>query len=134
MDDRTPNAHRRRFCTPLSWSSARRGFTLIELLIALVLLDVGLLALVGTGAAIARGASGARAAARATSLASARLERAASVPCRRDGSGTAVSRDGVSESWTETTGANGTRVVTDSATFATAVGVGAIVLRMGARC
>lgn len=134
MFNRIRNAHPRIAREQGTLRRKRQGFTLIELVITLMLLDVGLLALVGTSAAIARGARTTRAAVRAWSIASARLERSASMPCQADQSGTAVWVSGVTEWWTATPAANGTRTITDSTTFSTAHGTRSAVLRMGARC
>ena len=134
MVDRIKDGDQGNACGRRDRRSARHGFTLIELLIALVLLDVGLLALVGIGARIARDSRTTRAAAVALSVLSARLERSASAPCRLDASGTAAWNDGVAERWTETIGANGTRTISDTATFPTSRGVRTVALRTAARC
>jgi prepilin-type N-terminal cleavage/methylation domain-containing protein len=119
---------------PRRASRARDGFTLIELLVALVLLDVGLLALVGTATTVTRRGNEDRVTTHALELASARLERAASLPCGRS-SPTGMSESGaMSESWSATSGAFGTRTIEDSVTFITSRGEGTLVLRMGARC
>ena len=83
MVDRIKDGDQGNACGRRDRRAARPGFTLIELLIALVLLDIGLLALVGIGARIARDSRTTRAAAVALSVLSARLERSASAPCRR---------------------------------------------------
>src|SRR5438309_1473864 len=101
IDDKAPPAD--------AGLTARSGFTLIELLIALVLLDVGLLALVGLGAALTRLANADRAGFLATTLASARVERLASTPC--GGPLTVIQHLGaaVIESYSDTPRPNGTR-------------------------
>jgi Tfp pilus assembly protein PilV len=134
MVNRTNGADRCKARGRRSVGRARHGFTLVELLIALILLDVGLLALVGTGAAIARESRTTRASAHALNVATGRLERSASLPCRAGGSGTAAWSDSITERWTETIGANGTRAMYDSASYPTSRGVRVVVLRMGARC
>lgn len=113
---------------------ARAGFSLIELLIALVLLEIGLLALVGMTGASTREADAARRAAAALSVASARLERAESLSCRGGNSGIWPAGPGLTESYEEIVGPNGTRVISDSVVVVTTRGSRAIVLRTGGRC
>jgi type II secretory pathway pseudopilin PulG len=115
-------------------SCGRKGFTIVELLIALVLLDVGLLALVGLAASIVRDADGSRIRSNALSVASARLERMASLACQGGGSGVAQPSAGVTEWFSESPSPNDTRIITDSVAFVTARGVRTFVLRTGARC
>src|SRR5205085_479876 len=88
--------------------TSRGGFTLIELLVALVLLDVGLLALVGLGAALARAANADRAAFLATTLASARVERIASVSCSGPTAGSERIGNAATESYSDAPQPNGT--------------------------
>lgn len=113
---------------------ARSGFTLIELLIALVLLEVGLLALVGLTAASTRDVDAARRDAAALNLAWARLERTASVSCHDTESGASPAGPGLSEWYDDIVEPNGTRVISDSVVVVTTRGTHAIVLRTGARC
>lgn len=114
--------------------ACRRGFTIIEILVALVLLDVGLLALVGASAAITRNSRVTRTGMLALTTAVSRLERLASTPCGADRSGMASGGNGITESWTETTGRNETRTLADSVRFPTSRASEVIVLTMGARC
>ncbi len=125
----TTSSHR-----PIEPSPARRGFTLIELLVALLLLDVGLLALVGFAAALYRDGTDTRALARAWSIASARVERMASVPCGSVTAGSATSAAGVSEWFAEAFTPNETRTLADSVRVATSRGVVVATLRTAARC
>ncbi|HKW48094.1 MAG TPA: prepilin-type N-terminal cleavage/methylation domain-containing protein [Gemmatimonadaceae bacterium] len=113
---------------------ARSGFSLIELLVALVLLEVGLLALVGMAAASTRDANISRRESAALSIAVARLERTASLPCQGTNSGVSPAGSGVIEWYTETVLPNDTRVITDSVIIMTTRGSRTTVLRMGARC
>jgi prepilin-type N-terminal cleavage/methylation domain-containing protein len=112
----------------------RKGFTLIELLIALVLLNVGLFALVGIAATISRDANHSRSEANALSVASARLERAASLACRGSGSVVEPGRNGVVEWFSETDAPNATRLLGDSVVVATSSGPRSFVLRTRAPC
>ena len=115
-------------------SPARSGFTLIELLVALLLLDVGLLGLVGFATALYRDGSDARASASAWAIASARVERMASVACGGPAAGTATSAGKVSEWFTEVVTPNETRLLGDSVRIATSRGVQVASLRTAARC
>ena len=112
----------------------RNGFTLVELLVALVLLDVGLLALVGLAASLSQSFDRARADAHAQSLATARLERIASVPCTTSASGTQSSSPADSEWFTDQSQPNGTRILTDSVKVLTSRVPRIVVLRTRARC
>ena len=112
----------------------RRGFTLIELLVALLLLDVGLLGLVGVAAALFRSGNDSRAMARAWAAASGRVERMASVGCGGAAAGTATWPGGVSEWFTETSMPNDTRLLGDSVRVATSRGVQVASLRTAAGC
>src|SRR5437773_9043715 len=106
-----------------SWRvHVRGGFTLIELLIALVLLDVGLLALVGIAAAITRDANSSQGTSKALSVASARLERAASLECRGAASGVAAVSPGLTEWFAELPQPNETRIISDSVAIVTSRG------------
>ncbi len=78
---------------------SRSGYTLIELLVALVLLDCGLLAIVGSGAVIARAARTATRRAEVIALAQSRLEQIAAAPCSGVTSGSRQTADS-RERWT----------------------------------
>lgn len=95
----------------------RRGFTLVELLVALVLLNVGLIALVALSAALTRTGDDTRAAARAYRTASSRLERMASLPCAGAVSGSATPSAGIAETFADTPEPNGTRLLRDSVAY-----------------
>ena len=114
--------------------STRRGFTLIELLVALLLLDVGLLGLVGFAAALQRDGNATRATARAWALASARLERMASVACGSVINGSTTPARDVSEWFAETPLPNDTRFLSDSVRVVTSRGTQVAILRTLARC
>jgi len=130
---RQPNTTHHRSPTTVHRPRIRRGFTLIELLVALLLLDVGLLGLVGFAAALYRDGNDTRATARAWAIASARVERMASIACGGTGAGIAA-RAGVSEWFTEALGPNGTRLLGDSVRITTSRGVQIAALHASARC
>src|SRR3954468_4476622 len=112
------DSHRRR----RQRGSDPRGFTLIELLVALVLLDVGILALVGLGATIAREGGGAHAGMIGLNVASARLERLASMSCAGGNSGAATVSAAIAERFVESPLPNATRLLVDTVRTATSRG------------
>lgn len=114
--------------------SAQRGFTLIELLVALLLLDVGLLGLVGFATSLYRDGDDTRATARALAAASARLERMASVTCADPISGSVAPAAGMAEWFTDRPTLYGTRLLADSVWITTSRRSQATVLRTLARC
>ena len=111
-----------------------RGFSLVELLVALLLLDVSLLALVGTSARVARTVAHAAARERAASIARARLERLTSAPCAGVERGESVTGPDVHEWWSVTPAAGATLLLADSVEVATSRGVQAIALRSRTAC
>ena len=113
--------------------SQTRGFTLIELLVALLLLDVGLLGLVGFATSLFREGNDTRATAHAWAIASARIERIASVACSGPSSGNVTSA-GVTEWFTDVSAPNETRLIGDSVRIATSRGVAIASLHTAARC
>lgn len=115
-------------------AARRSGFTLVELLVALVLLDLGVLALVGASAAVTRSESGAAGDARVLATASARLERTLAAPCGAASAGSSRPVRDLFESWTDIPGPNATREVTDSVVLSSARGWRVLVLRSGGRC
>jgi type II secretion system protein I len=112
----------------------RRGFTLIELLVSLVLLDIGLLALVGLAASSSQNIDRLRGDARATSIATERLERLASTPCTATASGTHASSPADSEWFADQPSPNATRLLADSVRVTTSRGARVATLRTRARC
>src|SRR5438477_7969799 len=88
--NRTPCVARSR------WS--RAGFTLIEVLVAVMLIDVGLLALAASSAVLVRQTTQARARIAALQAASNRLETLAAAPCVA-GAGIVVAASGLREYW-----------------------------------
>jgi Tfp pilus assembly protein PilV len=77
----------------------RKGGTLIELLVALLLLDLALLALATVGALTAKRIGDAGRRSRAAIAATNRLERLAAVPCASAAGGAASLERGVTETW-----------------------------------
>lgn len=126
-----PDTQNRRRSKP---HSTRRGFTLIELLVALLLLDVGLLGLVGFAAALYRNGNNTRATSHAWAIAAARVERMASVACGSQSNGSATAPGGIGEWFTESATPNETRLLGDSVRITTSRGVQVAVLRTSARC
>lgn len=113
---------------------ARSGFTLVELLVALVLLDIGLLTLVGLATSLSQSFDRLRADARALSTAAARVERIASMPCAASTTGMASSTQADSEWFTDQLQPNATRLVADSVRVTTSRGTRLATLRTRARC
>jgi prepilin-type N-terminal cleavage/methylation domain-containing protein len=111
----------------------RRGFTLIELLIAVVLIEIGLLALVATGASLVRQTTTTRARFAAINAASNRIQLLGAMPCATT-NGTSSGPRGVIERWSATVQSNGTRELRDSVTFVAMGSTHAIVLRTRLSC
>lgn len=112
----------------------RRGFTLVELLLALVLLDLGIVALVGASAAVGRVESGAHDDASALEAAAARVERILASPCQPVSAGTAHPSSDLFEWWTDAPAPNATRVAADSVVLVTPRRSHSVVLRSAGRC
>ena len=101
----------------------RRGFALVEVVLALVLLAVGALALVGATGMALRSANAADSQSAAATAARNRVEMLAARQCATlaDSAG-ADSATAIRERWTVTASRNGTRLVTDSVTYADQTG------------
>ncbi|HEY4133017.1 MAG TPA: prepilin-type N-terminal cleavage/methylation domain-containing protein [Gemmatimonadaceae bacterium] len=112
---------------------ARRGFTLVELLVAVVILNVGLLALVGGSAALVRRHAALRARSVASRTAAAGLARLAVSPCGAT-SGSVARSDGGTESWFVDARDHRVRDIADSVTYAVAGGQGTVALHSRAAC
>ena len=112
---------------------SHRGFTLLEVLIAVVLIDVGLLALVAGSAVLIRQTAEMRAHSAAVRAAANRLQMLGATTCSAR-TGNASGPFGISESWSVELHANGVREVRDSVTYAGASGPRALVLRTRLPC
>ena len=112
----------------------RRGFTLLELLVALVLLDVGLIALAVATAAVSRVQAAAAGDSRAQELASATVERIISSPCGGAAAGSGHPAADIGEWWTDEQAPNGVRLASDSLVVTTARGNRAVVIHSAGRC
>ena len=106
--------------------SCRAGFTLIEVLIAVVLIDVGLLALVAGSAVLVQRATEVRARSSALRAASNRLQTLGSGGCTPAVG--ASTTGGVREAWTVTLQPNHVRELRDSVAFTVAGDVHSIAL------
>ena len=92
----------------------RAGFTLVETLVALVLLELGVLALVATAGTAARDFAEATALRRAHTMARNRAESMLATACGASGGGSVAAGAGIAEAWRiEATGQS--RVVIASA-------------------
>ena len=94
----------------------RAGFSLIELLVALIIIDVGVLALAGTTLVLVRRRTELRARSAAVRAASSRLEWLGAGPCEPT-TGSEHPGAQIVERWTVQLRANATRELTDSVTF-----------------
>ena len=93
-----------------------RGFTLPELLVAIVLIDIGVLALVACSTVVVRQADDLRRRGAAIRLASSRLELLGVLPCAAtQGSDTSV--PGLREHWSVALLQNGIRELSDSVVY-----------------
>lgn len=112
----------------------RRGFTLLELLVALVLLDLGLIALAGASAAVSRVQVAAAGDTRAQELASATVERIMSSPCGGAPAGSNRPAVDIQEWWTDDRMPNDVRLASDSLVVTTARGNRTVVIHSAGRC
>jgi prepilin-type N-terminal cleavage/methylation domain-containing protein len=112
---------------------SRRGFTLVELLVAVVLIEIGLLALVASGASLVRQVTTTRARLAAVNAAANRLQLLGATPCAA-ANGTSANSPGLVERWTADVQPNGTRELRDSVTFLAMGSTHAIVLRTRLPC
>lgn len=111
---------------------SRPAFTLVELLVAVLLIDVGVLAMVGGTAMIARRQVAMETRARAMQLASNRIQRLIAGPCAGS-HGSTTSDGGVVEHWSADV-TNGQRDLRDSVVFAVARAERNIVIRSRTVC
>lgn len=111
----------------------RDGFTLVEVLIAVVLIDVGLLALAAGSAVLIRQTAEMRARNGAVRAAANRLQRLGATSCVAT-AGTAAGAFGIREHWSVDVRADGTRDLRDSVSYETPTGDRAVVLRTRLPC
>lgn len=112
----------------------RSGFTLVELLVAVVLVDVGLLAIVGAGAVVVRRTSELRARSTAVRVASNRLELLRGIgPCTTVTGGEDMP-SGMAEAWSVQVQASDVRDITDSVSYQSPTGSAGVVLRTRVPC
>lgn len=110
----------------------RRGFSLVEVLVALLVVDVGVLALAGTTLVLVRERTDLRARSAAIRAASGRLDWLGAGPCQPTTGSTELAPRLV-EHWSVRLAPNATRELSDSVTF-DAGGAHAIVLRSRLPC
>ncbi len=94
----------------------RRGFTLVEVLVAVLLIDVGLLAVVAGSAVVIRRQNELRLRGAAASAAANRVQTLIGIGCR-PGGGSALTGTGVREAWDVRRGDRGTWDIRDSVTY-----------------
>jgi Tfp pilus assembly protein PilV len=111
----------------------RAGFTLVEVLIAVVLIDVGLLALVAAGSILVRRTAEVRLRATAVRVALDRLQLVGVGACV-SASGVAIGARGIRENWGATAPTNGVRELYDSVTFTVAGAEKLLALRTRLPC
>jgi len=112
---------------------ARAGFTLVEVLLAVVLIDVGLLALVASSAVLVRETNALRLRNAALRAATNRLQRLGAAGCQPV-SGSATTADGIREDWIVTVTAAGLIDIRDSVSFAVGTTTRGAVLRTKLPC
>jgi prepilin-type N-terminal cleavage/methylation domain-containing protein len=110
----------------------RAGFSLVELLVALLVVDVGLLALARITASLVRQRTELHARAAAIRAASSRLDWLGAGPCRAT-SGSAAPAAELTETWAVQLAGNATRVLSDSVSFGLG-GTHAVVLHTRLPC
>lgn len=97
-------------------SSSSRGFTLVEVLVALVLIEIGLLALAASSAVVVRELTLVRVRVTALEMARNRVEALAATPCIA-AAGTASGPSEFHEDWLSRIVAGSMREIRDSVTF-----------------
>jgi Tfp pilus assembly protein PilV len=112
---------------------AATGFTLVEVLVAIVLIEIGLLALTAASGIVIRQATLARARLAALEIARNRIETLAATPCAPLVGGVAP-RAGYSELWSSRLHPVATRELRDSVSFTVQRVVGAVSFRTRTTC
>src|SRR5690348_9446427 len=113
--------------------SARRGFTLVEVLVAIVLIEVGLLALSASSAIVVREALLARARVAALETSRNRVETLAASPCAAT-SGSVSVGSGLRDDWSTQLVPGSAREIRDSVTVTVQGRTRAVVLRTRTPC
>lgn len=113
--------------------SGRYGFTLLEVLIAILVIDVALLALVAGSATLVRRATELRIRGAALRTATERIHSLAAGPCAA-AAGNALGELGLRESWILALPSPSIREISDSVAFPSQGHDGAIVLRTRVTC
>ena len=111
----------------------RSGFTLLEVIAAIILVDVGLLALVAGSAVLVRQTSQLRAKAAALHVAANRLELLGIETCGAD-AGVTEFPDGTTERWSAAVQPNSVRELRDTVTFPVGATMRSLVLRTRLPC
>lgn len=118
---------------PAHAHTRRRAFTLLEVLLAIILVDVALLALVAGSATLVRRSSELKIRGAALRAASDRVQVLSIAPCIST-SGTAQGAYGLRESWTVAAANADIREISDSVAYVTHGTPGSIVLRTRLAC
>jgi Tfp pilus assembly protein PilV len=111
----------------------RAGFTLLEVIAAIILIDVGLLALVAGSAVLVRQTSELRARSAALHVASNRLELLGAAGCA-GADGRALLSNGTKEHWSAAVESNAVRELRDTVTFFVGTASKSLVLRTKIPC
>jgi len=111
----------------------RNGFTLVELLVAVVLIEIALLALVATGASLVRETTATRARFDATNAAANRLQLLGDTPCAST-NGVSNGATGLVERWSADVTPNHVREISDSVTFVATGSTHVVALRTRLPC
>jgi Tfp pilus assembly protein PilV len=112
---------------------SRRGFTLAEVLLAIILIDVGLLALIAGSAVLVRQTNALRLRNAALRAATNRLQQLTAASCAAT-AGAATSADGIREVWTLVPLNGVIAEVRDSVTFSYGASTHGIVLQTRLPC
>ena len=117
--------------TRARWS--RTGFTLVEVIVAIVLIEIGLLALTASSAIVIRETLFARARIAALEIARNRVESLASAPCVST-AGSVAGPSGFQEDWSVRLAPVSAREIRDSVTFTLQRATRAVVFQTRTPC